>query len=334
MYDEDLKKRLGVLFLNAKRVAQEFWEETEGNSLNAYGKVHAIFNELCDAVSRQRETAYPMAAELVADMVCCEEVPRELRSVILTALARWPYDYNPRIGTCIKGRSVAHFAEVLNLTSGICAEVYVEWFEDMGSGIAVRGGEVGEWVLQPQPTRVMRGVLFDARLQNRGMTQFWELATESDRFPVQLFTDPGDNDACSCYLTTEQMRQMSSFIALAPEEAVMRFATAFRDRVLTMETIIYVQIMLPGGHPVMAAACDKGERDVMRLFSWLGLTSREIDLVYEHTDIKVNKIPVQDENRERILRTVVERIGNRERRQLAETIFFGSDEPDEGGKKE
>ncbi len=324
--DEYLERRLTTLFRNALRGSLEFWRESDGNSSNAYNKVLGTFHELCEAVSHRRDEAYPIAAELVAEMVCCDEMPRNLRSVILTALARWPYDYNVSSGVPIRGRSVAHFAEVLNATSIVCAEVYVQWFEDMGSGIAVEGGEVSEWVLQPQPTRVMRGVLFDARLQNEGMAKFWNFAAVSERFPVQMFTDPGDHTAHSCYLTTEQMRQMSSFIALAPEPAVMRFATEFRDRVLTMNTIVYATLMLPGGHPVKAAVTDMGERDVMRLFKWLGLTDREIDFVYEQTDIKVTKIPVLDENRQRILRTVVEGVGNPERRKLAELLFFGDED--------
>jgi len=324
--DEEFELTLTNLFRNALRSSLDFWEKSNGNSPGAYDKVHGAFYGLCDAVSKRREAAYPIAAELVAEMVCCNEVPRGLRSVILTALARWSHDYNPPTGRPIRGRSVAHFAEVLNATSIACAEVYVQWFEDMGSGIAVDGGELGEWVLQPQPTRVMRGILFDARLQNEGMANFWKLAAKSERFPVQLFTDPGDHKAHSCYLTTENMRQMSSFIALAPESAVMRFATEFRDCVLTMNTIVYATLVLPGGYPVKVAVTDKGERDVMRLFKWLGLTDREIDLMNEHTDIKVTKIPVKDADRQRILHTVVNGISNNERRKLAELLFFGSDE--------
>ncbi|MFH1047196.1 MAG: hypothetical protein V1738_02735 [Patescibacteria group bacterium] len=324
MDTEYLRRTLTNLFRGAMRKAQIFWEETDGNDGRSYDRLHGIFHDVCQQVSRDQDNGYPIFAELVAEQLCCAEVPRNLRSVVLSVLARWLYEITAQCGQPIRGRSVSQFAIVLNATSDVCAQTYVEWFEDMHLGIAVEGGQVGNWVLQPQPTRVMRGILFDARLQNVGMTRFWELAAKAANFPERLFTDPGDNDARSCYLTTMQMKQLSSFIALAPEAAVLRFATVFRDHVRTMRQIVYASLMLRNGYLQQASVCNMGSDDIMKLFEWLGVIN--LNMIYEKTDVRVKTVPVTEQDQNRILLTVQLGINNVERQQLAKILFFGQGE--------
>jgi hypothetical protein len=323
MYDPHLERRLTVDFNNGLSSSLEHWEETDGKDGSTYSKVLMHFHELCSSVSRQREQAYPIAASLVKEMLCCDGVPRKLRSIILLALARWYHDHDTHLGSYITGRAVSHFAEVLNLTAQECAEVYVQWFEDIGYGIRVPGSKKGYWMMLPQPTRVMRGILFDARLQNNGMNKFWRLAAESKKFPKQLFTDPGDNERWECYLTTAQLRQMGSFIALAPEVAVKRFAKLFGKHVHKMNLIVYAKLTLPGGTPVFAAQCDKGDRDILRLFGWLGLTEADIDRIHVPSDIKIKKISVTDADKKRIVDAVIENVRVPERRLLAKKLLRG-----------
>ncbi|MBU0625215.1 hypothetical protein KKF05_02625 [Patescibacteria group bacterium] len=328
---DHLGRKLRVAFTNALQTMLKHWQETDGKDGQTYQSCLTAFWGFCEQVARQQDLAYPLAANIIAEKLLVTGVPRELRSVILTALACWPFESHGSRGAVLSGRHVAHFGRVLNRTAEHCACYYTEWFVDMGNGIPlVRNdsesvGDYHDWLLAPQSTRMMRGILFASKLQTGRLDLFWTLAAADERFPERIFTDPGDYERRSCYMTPTQMAQLATFFAYAPEEAVRRFAAAFHQQVMSMQLIIYAGILLSGGVAAEVAVCDPEASNVLQLFSGVMVNTKFLT----QRDIRYHKeIEVTADKRQALLCTIRALIQDAGRRQLVREIFVG----DEGGE--
>lgn len=260
------------------------------------------------------EDGYPM----------CWGVQREVRSVILTALTLWPFETRADRGEPLRGRRVSHIARMMNRTAGSCARMYVEWFEDMGEGIPMPAGcqesddDGREWVLEPQPTRVLRGVLFATKLGEGVMDDFWKMAARSESFPGRIFTDPGDHKSRNCLLPPTQFAQLAEFCMRAPEEAVVRFAHVYRDAVLAMKTITYGRALF-GTAVEEVAVLDAEPGDALALFPDRGINP---ELVCDGDLTRVD-LEVTEAKRRWLLETaVLSHVYKPERHKLVRNIFF------------
>ncbi len=254
-------------------------------------------------------------------------VPRELRSLILTACAMWPYTSVRDQREMLRGKHVAHFARVLNRTVQNCARMYVEWFEDMGEGIPD--------VMPRLPTRVLRGILFATKLAEGTMDSFWSMAARSERFPERIFTDPGDFKHRACLLSPTQFAQLAEFCMQAPEEAVIRFANVYREAVLRMRTITYASAKVGRGvgfdmledafvdlDPELCGSGATPGDQLLELFPDCGVDPRYVC----EGDLERTDLPVTDEKRQWLLkRAVLSHIYTEDRQRLVRSIFF----PDE-----
>lgn len=321
---DQLERKLQVAFTNALQEALKLWSVKSGSNSRTYSQCSTFFWGFCEQVARQQDLAYPLAASIISRKLLVTKVPRELRSVILTALARWPFESHNNRGAPLGGRHVAHFGRVLNRTAQDCARYYTEWFVDMGNGLPLirsDSGSVGDqhdWLLAPQSTRMMRGILFASKLSTGHLDLFWELAAKDERFPERIFTDPGDYERRSCYMTPTQMAQLAAFFTYAPEEAVCRFAAAFRERVMSMQLIVYARILLPGGVAAEVAVCDPEAGNVLQLFEGVNINPKFLT----EADIRIHKeIEVTVDKQRALLNTVCALIQVDSRRQLVRQIF-------------
>jgi hypothetical protein len=319
---ENLERILTTRFDTA---LQQVLQTCGTDNPKAYDICLTEFWRFCDAVAREREMAYPLAAQIIATRLLTQTVPRALRSLLLTVLARWPFEALGRHSRTLQGKHVAHFAQVLRHMEER-ARYYVEWFEDMGNGIPLSGDKVehvredGQWFLAPQSTRMMRGILFASRVK-RDMDLFWKLAAETPSFPERIFTDPGDYDRRCCYMTQVQMAQLAAFFTFAPEAAVRRFARSFSERVQSMQLIVYASLILPGGGVAEVAVCDPKNDNFLQLFDGVNI---RIELFCEQDIRFCVQIEVPDERRQALLRSVSTLVQDEGRRQLIREIFYGS----------
>ncbi|MEA3249864.1 MAG: hypothetical protein U9Q03_05970 [Patescibacteria group bacterium] len=272
-----------------------------------------------DGWESEERHAYP-TDEGVPDPRMLYGVPREVRSVILTACALW--SVRDHIES-VRGKDVAHFARALNRTASGCAGMFVEWFEDMGNGI--------EGVMPKISTRVLRGILFATKLSEGVMDSFWKKAAESERFPERIFTDPGNYKHRACLLTTTQFGQLAEFCMHAPEVAVVRFIGAYRRAVLDMTTITYARARVSRGvgHVVFeksfidltpglrGSGVTPGDR-LMELFPDCGAIPKYVC----DGDVKRIDLAVTDEKRRWLLKTAVLGPIYGDRRALVKNIFF------------
>jgi hypothetical protein len=93
--------------------------------------------------------------------------------------------------------------------------------------------------LEPQPTAVIRGVLFAPSFDQRQAFGFWERASRSERFPDRIFSDPDHPDAGGIF-SSYHLRAFGLFFSVAPEGAVSRFAAHMRDRALMKRIVEWV----------------------------------------------------------------------------------------------
>jgi len=320
----------------------------------------------CNELSRRTDVGYPLAAEIFCDCLWGERgeyvpldsresgweweephafdkdkesgepdarlfygVPREVRSVVLTVIALWPYTMSCS-GEPIRGRRVAHMARVLDQTADRYPRLYLEWFEDMGEGIPLPPVDQtdapveGHWILEPQPTRVLRGILFSARFERDGvMDRFWKMAAVSERFPERVFTDPGDHKNRRCLLAPVGFGQLAQFCMRAPVEAVQRFMNAYRNAVMRTKRITYGCAMLPGGSILEVAVSDAEPGDALALFS--DCYARP-ELVCER-DLQRVDLEVTDAKRHWLLKTaVLGHVIDPERYKLVRDILFPDEE--------
>ncbi|MFC1639096.1 hypothetical protein ACFL26_02395 [Patescibacteria group bacterium] len=342
----DLERSLRNAFISALDSALTMWEKTGGSNPNTYDKAQVAFWEFCERVSRQQAYSYRIGSQLICTYLMKQYqpvdqrpkgwqrarkrphewgVPRELRSIILTGLARWPHEAASR-GVPIRGRTVAHFGRVLNRSAmrENCARLYVEWFEDMNTGIPLEGQE-GQWLLPPQPTRVLRGIMRNVRIKDGVVDDFWKRAAASERFPDRMFTDAGDFESQACFLPTSQLTELANFCTHAPEAAVRRFAAAYAGRVRSMKRIIYAEVTLPGGHRILMSEVYTAEElktadlDTRSLFDGLDI---DPDRICWEMDSKCREVDVPDDKKVALLQAVLVLIQDDGRRRLVKDIFF------------
>jgi len=174
--------------------------------------------------------------------------------------------------------------------------------------------------MAPQPTRVLRGILFSARIERDGVLDgFWRMAAVSERFPERVFTDPGDHKNYACLLSPVGFGQLAQFCTRAPMEAVTRFMNAYRSAVVQMKRVTYGRAVLPGGSILEVAVRDAEPGDAFSLFPDCGLKK---ELLIER-DLWRKDLEVTDEKRRWLLRTaVLGCIVDQDRYKLVRDILF------------
>lgn len=323
MTSHELQVMLSNRFESALETVKEFWEQNPMAS-GTYGRCVMAFTPFCELMTRRHNESYGIAAEIIGSELDNVSVPRGLRSVILTALARWTYESVPG-KAAIQGRIVSHFGQILSHSAKAHPEMYVEWFEDMGHGIPL-AHETGEppeqgyyeWLLAPQPTRVLRGILFASRLREGVMDEFWRRAARSEFFPERIFTDPGDFEDQACLLTPMQLAQLAVFYTHAPEEAVQRFARVFAEHVRTMRCVVYARLTLPGGAMADVGVCDPPDKSIKLLFGNLG---EQADRICWEQDASYVELEVTEEKRIGLLKAVLGMMQDEDRRRLVRQVF-------------
>lgn len=364
-----LRRTLTNSFRSAVRKVRSVWEEAECESdpvrkERLLGRLFAVAQtetyDFCHSISRQQDIGYPLGSAILCscltrDYVPVSErpsdwqweeshafesddgevdprllygVPREVRSLILTACALWPYTSGRNQREPLRGKHVQHFARVMNRTADTCAKMYVEWFEDMGSGIP--------GIMEEMPTRMLRGILFATKLKTRDgrtpMEDFWKIAARSERFPVRIFTDPGDHNGWQCLMSPTQFAQFAEFCTNAPEEAVIRFVSAYRDAVMDMKTITYGHAKVGHGlgfsvFDVAVIDADPGE--AIELFPDCGINPERVC----KGDMRRRDLEVTPDKRAFLLKTaVLSHIYDPERRELVRGILFPEAENGDGKK--
>ncbi|HCC21866.1 TPA: hypothetical protein DEP86_00515, partial [Candidatus Uhrbacteria bacterium] len=174
-YNEE--RRLIVAFRNGLGSVLSHWRECGENSVGAYGKCVAYLHSFSQMAAKVRYNGgRSFMAGLIIEQLLIDSVPRQVQSLVLTALARWEHDANPEISGLLKGKTVSWFGRVLELVAESRAVACVCWFEDMGRGILIENDQVRCWILPPQPIRMLRGLLFGTKPGSDGMVRFWQLA--------------------------------------------------------------------------------------------------------------------------------------------------------------
>lgn len=184
--------------------------------------------ELFDLMMRGGDDGYGAAAALFACRAC--DVERPVRARFMTQLARTLHELHGREKGEVRESEVAHFSRFVNALLAKPAVksrddrmdgVVLAWVEDMNSADA-------ENDLEPQPTAVIRGVLFAPTFDHRQAFGFWERASRSERFPLRIFSDPCPSEDGAIF-SSYHVRAFGLFFAVAPEGAVARFAAHLRD---------------------------------------------------------------------------------------------------------
>jgi hypothetical protein len=255
-------------------------------------------------------------------------VPEEVRSVAMFACAVWPYTSSRDQNDVLRGKHVAQFARVINRTA-YHSKMYVQWFVHMSEGIP--------GVMPRIPTRVLRGILFATKLAEGVMDDFWKLAAKTEGFPVRIFTDPGDFRHRACFLSLTQFAQLAEFFNYAPEEAVVRFAGAYREAVLKMRTITYATAKIGRGlgfEKMEAAYVDylpelrgRGATPGDNLMELFPDCEANMRFVCEDDCDRID-LDVTNEKRRYLLKSaVLNHIHDPQRHELVRSIFFPSGQP-------
>ncbi len=168
-----------------------------------------------DLVSRLGDHGYCIGAAAFMRVVADRKSERTVCSKVLTRLARIWRDLRAEAGLLTEA-SVAHFGRFVREIIGVVPRMVLEWVEDMDATDPERD-------LEPEPTAVIRGVLFSPDMDQRRAVKFWALAATSPLFPDRIFSDHCSPREGVMY-TSYQSRAFAEFMSLAPVPAVERFA--------------------------------------------------------------------------------------------------------------
>ncbi len=218
----DDQRRMIILF-NQAIVC--LWKDLpDGGRRLAFEDRFALYNFFRE-MSRRGDEGYLFGALLFSRR--SGELDRPIRSHVLTRLSRMHFELSRDSGEFDRPpreSEVSNFGQFVNAIVPDLPEAVFEWFEDMNADDAEHG-------LKPQPTSLIRGVLFSSHVDQRRMQRFWELAAVSPRFPERIFHDP-----CPPFegviFTSYQLRAIGRIFAFAPVVAVQRFAAVIRDKAL------------------------------------------------------------------------------------------------------
>lgn len=198
------------------------WKEDGGGGRTLHLSSRNPLYEFFDLMMRMGDAGYVLAATLFGRKAVESGVERAVRSRLLTLLARGLHEAHHDARATITESSVAHFGRFVNVLIAEMPRAYVEWAEDMD----VDDPRLG---LRKQPVAVIRGVFLSPSLDQRKCAKFWELAAESDRFPVRIFSEPCGPDDGAIF-SSYHLRAFAIVFTVAPEPAVAKFAGHMRER--------------------------------------------------------------------------------------------------------
>lgn len=228
VFETEIERKLRMCLERALTYEWKSRPEVEGKPS---GRLLVLANrfavhEFFDLMMRNGDDGYVVGATLFARRA--DEMERPVRARFLTSLARMLRDFDGDPQGCIRESEVAHFGRFVNVLlskKGRLDGVVLAWVEDMNTSDP-------ENDLTPQPTAVIRGVLFSPSFDQRQAFGFWERAARSARFPVRIFSDPCAPED-GLLFSSYHVRAFGLFFSVAPEGAITRFAAHMRDNAVT-----------------------------------------------------------------------------------------------------
>lgn len=217
------------LIINFNEAIDCRWEETTGGAPKrrlVFGRSFAA-NHFYEQMCRMSEHGFLFGALIFARRA--GELERQVKSHILTRLIRAQYDWESGCRP-VRESEVSHAAGFINALISDMTETIFEWVEDMNT-------DDPYYDLEPQPTAVIRGVLFSVNLDQHKTNRFWGLAAESPRFPDRVFYDPCPPANGSIFMPYH-IKVIGSIFSLAPETAVRRFCRVIKDRAVNKGVLI------------------------------------------------------------------------------------------------
>ncbi len=208
------------LIVNVNEAVNCRWEEAGGAPRRrlAFERGYAL-NAFYDQMCRMGEHGFLFGALLFARRA--DELERQVKSHLLTRMIRAQYDWQDQRRP-VRESEVSHAAAFINALVSDLTETVHEWVEDMNT-------DDPHYDLEPQPTAVIRGVLFSVNLDQRKTSRFWGLAAESPRFPDRVFFDPCPPANGSIFMPYH-VKVIGNIFSLAPEAAVRRFSRVIKEK--------------------------------------------------------------------------------------------------------
>lgn len=168
------------------------------------------------------DRGFVLGAEVFRAVMAEQRVEPVVQSHLLTRLARSLYDYLGSGFEPIRESQVSWFGRfVKNLIVGNEA-MFLAWAESMNVEDPYNGFE-------PQPTAVIRGALFAPALNQAECAPFWELAAQSETFPMRVFSDPCSSRE-GCIFSGYHRRVLTAILSAVSDDAARKIAAHIREQ--------------------------------------------------------------------------------------------------------
>ncbi len=237
------KDERGVPRNDEERVMRRFldkgiackWEPSEGGRKIVFDHPEKL-NDFFEMMMRRPSAGFAVGARLFYQGLVAKDVEQTVRSHLLTRLARSLHDSDSEGTSLITESEVAMFGHFVAELIGDWPEIFVAWAGDMNSDDPKND-------FRKQPTALIRGVfLSSAVIQKTQSLRFWEMAAESVRFPLRIFSDPCESKH-GIVFAPFHLRAFSHILGAVSQSAAERFA---RQMFAHARTKIFMEPVRPG----------------------------------------------------------------------------------------
>jgi hypothetical protein len=178
-------------------------------------------NQFCDAMMRRDDQGYSAGARFFMAAVNDGSLERAEISHLLTMMAGSFYEMlGEKHDEPLREQEVAFFGRFIRHLLPELPQTVLEWAEDMNVDDPSRD-------LSSQPTALIRGVLLSQDIVQPRCRRFWEMAAESERFPLRIFSDPCD-PRDGCVFSSYHLRSFGALFSLVSERTLVKFAGHMR----------------------------------------------------------------------------------------------------------